>query len=77
MHCIPRHTPKTGTAPAISATSSVLTPASAGVPGPGLTRIPSGPMARASATVTASWRRTTGSAPSSPRYWTRMYTNES
>ena len=43
-----------------------------GRPGPGEIRIPTAPMDSASSTSMASLRRTTGSAPSSPRYWTRL-----
>ena len=52
-------------------------PASCGVHGPGDNNIRSGFMASTSSGVTSSLRRTTTSAPSSPRYWTRLYVNES
>ena len=52
-------------------------PGVAGCPGPGEITTPSGSRARTSATVPASLRHTTVSAPSSPRYWTRLKTNES
>jgi hypothetical protein len=53
-------------------TISTLTPASSGVPGPGDSSTPSKP--RASPGVTSSLRRTTVSAPSWPRYCTRLNT---
>ena len=56
MHCIPRHTPKMGTSPLSVASRSLLTPASSGVPGPGLISIPSGCSVRTSSAVTASCR---------------------
>ena len=46
-------------------------------PGPGEITTPSGASRRTSSTVPASLRHTTVSAPSSPRYWTRLNTNES
>jgi len=48
------------------------TPASRGVQGPGEITIASGRSAAISSRVTASLRRTSRSAPSSPRYWTRL-----
>ena len=56
---------------------AALTPASAGVQGPGEMTIASGVSAAISSTVMASLRYTRGSSPSSPRYWTRLYVNES
>jgi len=47
-------------------------PASAGVQGPGETTRRSGWRASSSATVALSLRTTSTSAPSSPRYWTRL-----
>ncbi len=47
-------------------------PASSGVPGPGEITIRSGRIALIPDMSTASLRTTSGSAPSSPRYWTRL-----
>jgi len=49
-----------------------VTPACAGAQGPGDSTIPAGASVPISSTVTASFRRTITSAPSSPRYWTRL-----
>ena len=48
-------------------------PASVGVQGPGETTSRSGAMASTSSTVAASLRTTRTSAPSSARYWYRLY----
>jgi len=52
-------------------------PASAGVHGPGEMTIRSGAIASISSSVIWSLRATTTSAPSSERYWKRLYVNES
>ena len=53
--------------------TSIVMPASSGRPGPGEITMRSGAQrARSSSTVTASLRTTRTSAPSSPRYWTRL-----
>ena len=57
--------------------ASVETPASAGVHGPGDTITRSAPRSSSSSTPAASLRTTSGSAPSSPTYWTRLNVNES
>ena len=44
---------------------------------PATARSPPAPASPISSTVMASLRCTTISAPSSPRYWTRLYVNES
>ena len=41
-------------------------------PGPGDTTMPAGASRSTSSTVIASFRKTASSAPSSPRYWTRL-----
>ena len=41
-------------------------------PGPGETTRPSGSRSASASTVAASFRTTNGSAPSVPRYWTRL-----
>ena len=48
-----------------------------GVQGPGEMTIRVTPIAPMSSTEISSFRRTTGLSPSSPRYWTRLYVNES
>ena len=77
MHWCPRHTPSTGSFGPIFAMTSLEMPASFGVHGPGEMTTASGFSASISATVISSLRFTTGSAPSSPKYWTRLYVNES
>ena len=72
MHWWPRQTPRIGVEGPSSRTRSVLIPASAGVHGPGEMTTPSGDMEATSARVMASLRCTTGDAPSSPRYCTRL-----
>ncbi len=57
--------------------SSTEIPAATGWPGPGEITMRAGASAAISSTVTASLRRTCRSAPSSPRYWTRLKVNES
>jgi hypothetical protein len=54
-----------------------MIPARVGSPGPGESRIPAAPKVPTSATEISSLRRTSQSAPSWPRYWTRLKTNES
>ena len=54
---------------------SILTPAFSGVPGPGEIRTPS--YLLASSAVTSSFRTTVHSAPSWPRYCTKLKTKES
>ena len=49
-----------------------VTPAWLGAHGPGDTTMAVGRSSPISSTATASFRRTTMSAPSSPRYWTRL-----
>ena len=67
------HTPRTGVpASAKRRIASTDTPASAGVHGPGDTITRAGSRASSSSTVSASLRTTSISAPSSPRYWTRL-----
>ena len=61
---------------AFSITPSEI-PASFGVQGPGETTILSGWSAGISSGESSSLRRTTTSALSSPRYWTRLYVKES
>src|SRR5213596_733775 len=73
----PRHTPRTGTFPASAFTSGTRIPASPGVHGPGESTAAVGLSASTCSTVSASLRYTTGSAPSSPNNWTRLYVNES
>ena len=69
----PRHTPSTGTpASAKVRIASTDTPASAGVHGPGDTTTLSGARPTRSVVAAASLRTTSTSAPSSPRYWTRL-----
>src|SRR5579872_6704266 len=68
----PRHTPSVGiTGPQRETTGTVI-PASCGVHGPGDSTMAFGASAPTSSTVIASFRLTTGSAPISPRYWTRL-----
>jgi hypothetical protein len=57
--------------------SATLTPASAGVHGPGETTIRSGAIERISSTLRSSFRITTGSVPRAPSAWTRLNVNES
>jgi len=49
----------------------------AGAQGPGESTMADGDIAAISSTVMASFRCTTTSAPSSPRYCTRLYVKES
>ena len=51
---------------------AVLISPGPGRPGPGLMSTASGSRSSAAGTVIASLRCTSGSAPSSPRYWTKM-----
>src|SRR5215204_5333937 len=69
--------PRVGIRSPTSWISRTETPASLGVQGPGETTILSGWSAETSSGVTSSLRRTRTSAPSSPRYWTRLYVKES
>ena len=57
---------------AAARTIGTVTPASAGVPGPGDSNTPATSRSASSSTVTASLRRTTQRTPSWPRYWTRL-----
>ncbi len=77
MAWCPRQTPRMGSSPASDRMASRLTPASSGVHGPGEMASPSGRSARIPATSIWSFRKTRTSAPSSPRYWTRLNVNES
>ena len=58
--------------PAAAGSRSIVMPASSGRPGPGEMTIRSGFAPTTSSTVTASLRTTRTSAPSSPRYCTRL-----
>ena len=66
-----------GTFPASCAIASSDTPASFGVHGPGEMRSPSGFFSAMPSTESASFLKTSTSAPSSLRYWTRFHVNES
>ncbi len=57
--------------------AATLIPASDGVHGPGEITMRVTPIVPMSSTVISSLRLTTGLSPSSPRYWTRLYVNES
>jgi len=59
------------------AVTSLLMPASVRVQGPGEITMRSGFIAAISSSVISSLRFTTSSAPSSPKYWTRLYVKES
>ena len=73
MHWCPRHTPSTGVVGPSRSIASIETPASFGVHGPGETTSLSGFIAAIWSTVTWSLRSTCTSAPSSHRYWYRLY----
>jgi hypothetical protein len=73
----PRQTPRIGVVGPSRRITSTETPASLGVHGPGETTIRSGARAAISSTVSSSLRRTSISAPSSPRYCTRFQVKES
>ncbi len=77
MHWWPRQMPRSGTRPAKASTSAMETPASFGVQGPGESTMRSGASASTPATSISSLRRTTTSAPSSPRYCTTLKVKES
>ena len=77
IHCNPRQTPKIGIFSLNSSINSMEIPESSGVPGPGLIRIVSGSKSETPSVVNLSLRNTMGLRPSSPRYWARIYTNES
>ncbi len=69
----PRQTPSTGIpSSANRRLASIETPASTGRQGPGEITTRSGRDRSSSSTVATSFRTTSGSAPSSPRYWTRL-----
>src|SRR5690606_35127849 len=74
MHWWPRQTPSTGRRPAKCSMTAFDTPASSGRPGPGEISTASGSSSTICSRVSASHRCTRGSAPSSPRYWTRLWT---
>ena len=59
-------------ASAAARTMGTVTPAPAGVPGPGESSTPATSRSASSSTVTASLRRTMHRTPSWPRYWTRL-----
>ncbi len=69
----PRHTPSVGMpASGKRRMASTEMPASFGVHGPGETTMRSGAFSNRASTEAASLRTTSSSAPSSPRYWTRL-----
>ncbi|OHE84276.1 MAG: hypothetical protein A2190_13705 [Lysobacterales bacterium RIFOXYA1_FULL_69_10] len=68
----PRHTPRIGVVAPSSRITSTDTPASFGVHGPGEITMRSGASAWICATVSASLRTTSTSAPSTCRYCTRL-----
>src|SRR6202000_132955 len=73
----PRHTPSRGVPDAaLARTRSIEAPARSGVPGPGLSRIPSTAVATAAGADSraSSLRHTCASTPNWPRYCTRLNT---
>ena len=74
----PRHTPSSGIrACAITSAQTPKSPGFSGVPGPGEMTTLSKERSRPGVHATSSLRTTTGSAPPSARYCTRLWVNES
>ena len=74
---LPGQTPSTGMLTPNRLITSTEIPASSGRPGPGEMTMRFGRIAATSSIVISSLRFTIGGAPSSPRYWARLYVNES
>jgi hypothetical protein len=73
----PRQTPSRGTLGPKRRMTSTEIPASSGRPGPGEMTMCVGCRPAISSRVISSFRRTSGGAPSSPKYWARFQVNES